>query len=189
MENLCMCAKCGGTCCKNVAGLYSKDQVPNWRDNIEATNNLEVVYLPIFSHTILRDVDDPNMISELSQLTDRVLKYMPALSEKLEKDGVVILWAVRPSSKDPSTTYKVQYYKSLRKGKGCVHHTMSGCNLEHMNRPKQCRDLVPKYANGRYVCGENDYDSGVIKLFATWQPVFAELQEYAISSLYIKFSG
>lgn len=184
MENKSLCSRCKGQCCKHVSGLYTHEQLPDWKGKLEADNKLEIVYLPIFSDSELKShaTAETDMPKELSELSTLAIRYMPKLKERLNTDGIVLLWGLRPSSKKPKRKYKIQFYKSTVGDKGCVHHGNKGCWLSYADRPQQCKNLEPLSINGEYVCGlpNNEANEETIKLFSTWENCFDEIQGYAV---------
>lgn len=184
MENKSLCQKCGGQCCKNISGLYTKEQIPNWWADI-SSGNLEIAYLPVFSDKEIAHLDSAEGQREFKELQSLTLQYMPGLREELEKQGVVVLWAIRPSSRKPKRYYTVQFFKCA-KSKGCVQHGNKGCRLSYEERPQQCKDLEPKCVNGVFECdtpGKNKNEE-YIKFFSTWESEYTDIQRTVVNNLY-----
>ena len=179
MENLEICARCGGKCCKNYPGIFKPEELgDNFLDRI----GKDLV--------LVLDINvDPVMAKEIG-IPDEALNLLVPYWEELKKEGLVgtngafssecFILAVRPKAKsDVAVINSTSSYKGVGNCVCSFWRRKSGCKLSHEERPWVCKELVPR---DNFICGNGDsvFSSKFLdmELVRAWKPYQGMLWEW-----------
>lgn len=176
MENLSICAKCGGRCCKNYPGIFKPEEL---KDNfIERIGKDLVIVADIqVSPDVAKDLEcPPEIYKELIPYWDS-LKRIGYVDDNTTE---IYILAVRPKAiTDVSPVNAAVTYKGKQTCTCSLWDKDSGCPLSHEERPWECKNLIPQPT---FACDYGDIKNSKeflnLELVEAWKPYQDKLWDW-----------
>lgn len=173
-ENLEVCKKCGGLCCKNMPGTYSPD-------DLFGTKQIE-------SQDIEKLIMESDYLSidrwEADEEYNKVLYYirpkLVPINSNIETMDILISMLLRAGDSEKKVDFAI--VDDLHK---CYFLGEDGCKLSYDQRPKNCRDLTPNLEKGCYISEVKESNMSPKLYYAKlWEPYSEMIEEVAEKILY-----
>lgn len=174
-ENLEVCKKCGGKCCRNMPGTYSPEDL--FKGEEITKESIKRLIMESDYLSIDRWEADEEYDKELYYIRPKLVLREP---ETFFNDLIGLILGDCDSEKKVDFAVVTGFHQ-------CYFLGENGCKLSYDQRPKNCRDLTPDPENGCYI-QEVKYQNISTKLYYAkiWEPYSEIIEEIAKEILFEK---
>lgn len=165
-ENLEVCKKCGGNCCKNMPGAYSPEDL--FKGEEITKESIKRLIMESDNLSIDRWEADEEYGEELYYIRPKLVSRKPGMSDWFD----LLTLAIGKCDSEKKVDFAI-----VTDNHQCYFLGENGCKLSYDQRPKNCRDLIPNPENGCYIKEVKEQNMSEKLYYAKmWEP-YSEMIE------------